>query len=61
MIDGLRLTMTGEELRKRLQDSVKEHERQAAWYKAEAKREPDPKDEYDVGLPEHMCEHEHID
>lgn len=58
MIDGLRLTMTGEELRKRLQERVKDHERQAAWYKAEAKREPDPKDEYDVVLPEHMCEHE---
>ena len=58
MIDGLRLTMTGEELRKRLQERVKEHERQAAWYKAEATREPDPKDEYDVGLPEQMCEHE---
>ena len=58
MIEGLRLTMTGEELRKRLQDRVKDHERRAAWYKAEAKREADPEDEYDFVLPEHMCEHE---
>lgn len=58
MIDGLRLTMTGEELRKRLQERVKEHERRAAWYKAEAKRGRDPTDECDIGLPEHVCEHE---
>lgn len=42
MIDGLKLTMTGEELRKRLDQRVKEHERRAAWYKREAKRDPDP-------------------
>jgi hypothetical protein len=58
MIDGLKLTMTGEELRKRLDQRVKEHERQAAWYKREAKRDPDPNDENDFGFPEHMCEHE---
>jgi hypothetical protein len=58
MIDGLKLTMTGQELRKRLDERVKDHERQAAWYKAEAKREPDPDDENDFGLPEHMCEFE---
>ena len=40
MIDGLKLTMTGEELRKRLDDRVKQHERLVAWYKREAKREP---------------------
>ena len=58
MVEGLRLTMTGEEVRKQLQDRVKYHERQVAWYKAEAKREPDPKDEYDFVMPEHMCEYE---
>ena len=58
MIDGLKLTMTGEELRKRLDQRVKDHERQAAWYKREAKRDPDPNDENDFGMPEHMCEHE---
>ena len=58
MIDGLKLTMTGEELRKRLDQRVKDHERRAAWYKREAKRDPDPNDEADFGLPEHMCEFE---
>jgi len=56
MIDGLKLTMTGQELRQRLDERVKDHERRAAFYKAEAKREPDPDDEDDFGLPEHMCE-----
>jgi hypothetical protein len=58
MIDGLKLTMTGEELRKRLDERVKDHERRVKWYKAEAKRGPNPKDEFDFVLPEHMCEYE---
>jgi hypothetical protein len=58
MIEGLKLTMTGEELRNRLDERVKHHERVVEHYKREAKREPDPKDEYDFVLPEHMCEYE---
>ena len=58
MIEGLKLTMTGEELRNRLDDRVKQHQRVVEHYKREAKREPDPKDEYDFVLPEHMCEYE---
>jgi hypothetical protein len=58
MIEGLKLTMTGEELRKRLEERIKEHERLVAHYKREAKREPDPTDEEDFVLPEHMCDYE---
>jgi hypothetical protein len=58
MIDGLRLTMTGEKLRKRLDERVAHHKRLVEHYKREAKREPDPKDENDFVLPEHMCEFE---
>jgi hypothetical protein len=58
MIEGLKLTMTGDELRKRLAERIGEHERLVAHYKREAKREPNPKDEYDFVLPEHMCEYE---
>ena len=58
MIEGLKLTMTGEELRKRLDERVKDHEHAVEHYKREAKREPDPKDEFDFVLPEHMCEYE---
>jgi hypothetical protein len=58
MIEGLKLTMTGEEVRKRLDERVKHHERLVEHYKREAKREPDPNVEYDCVLPEHMCEFE---
>jgi hypothetical protein len=58
MIEGLKLTMTAEELRHRLDERVKHHQRVVEHYKREAKRTPDPKDEYDVVLPEHMCEFE---
>ena len=58
MIEGLKLTMTGDELRSRLDERVKYHERLVDHDKREAKREPDPKDEYDCVLPEHMCEYE---
>ena len=58
MIEGLKLTMTGEEVRKRLAERIKHHEQLVAHYKKEAAREPDPKDEYDFVLPEHMCEYE---
>ena len=58
MIEGLKLTMTGEELRNRLDERVKHHERVVEHYKREATREPDPNDQYDCVLPEHMCEYE---
>jgi hypothetical protein len=58
MIDGLKLTMTGEELRARLDERVRDHERRAAWYKREAKRMPEDDEDDDPILPEHMCEYE---
>lgn len=58
MIEGLKLTMTGEQLRKRLAERVKQHQRLVEHYKREATREPDPDAEFDCTLPEHMCEYE---
>ena len=58
MIKGLKLTMTGEDLRSRLDERVKHHKRVVEHYKHEATREPDPNDQYDCVLPEHMCEYE---
>jgi hypothetical protein len=58
MIDGLKLTMTGEELRGRLQERVERHRRIVAHYEHEATREPDPKVEYDYVMPQQMCEYE---
>jgi len=50
--------MTGEEIRKQLGERIQHHQRLVAHYKEEALREPDPKDDYDFVLPEHMCEYE---
>ena len=58
MIEGLKLTMTGEEVRKRLAARIKQHEELVTHYMKEAAREPDPKDELDFVLPAHMCEYE---
>lgn len=58
MIEGLKLTMTGEEIRSRLDERIKDHEHAVEHYKREATREPDPNVEYDCVLPEHMCEFE---
>jgi hypothetical protein len=62
MIDGLKVTLTGEELRARLDERVKDHEREAEWYKRRAKSQS-PEDDRDddnddVVLPEHMCDFE---
>ena len=66
MIDGLKVTLTGEELRARLDERVKDHEREAEWYSRRAKGEPGQEDEDqdeddergELLLPEHMCEFE---
>jgi hypothetical protein len=58
MIEGLKLTITGEEVRKRLAERIKRHQQLVAQYKREATREPDPKDDFDFVVPEHMCEYE---
>src|SRR3954452_4791129 len=58
MIEGLKLTITGEEIRKRLAERIKHHQHLVAHYKREATRELDPNDEYDFVMPEHMCEYE---
>src|SRR5688500_9591850 len=58
MIEGLTLTMTGHDIRSRMDARVKYHESVVDHYRREAKRKPDPKDEYDFVMPEHMCEYE---
>src|SRR3954469_12076873 len=58
MIEGLKLTMTGDELRDRLQERMERHRGLVAHYEREAKREPNGDDECDFVLPEHMCEYE---
>ena len=58
MIDGLRLTITGEELRRLLDERIEEHERCVARWKRQQARAPEEQTEDEPLLPEHMCEHE---
>ena len=58
MIDGLRLTITGEELRRLLDERIEDHERCVARWKREQARAPGEQTEDVPLLPEHMCEHE---
>jgi hypothetical protein len=57
MVDGLKLTMTGEELRERLEEGMKRHDRRAQWYKKEAEKEGTGGED-GVILPEHICEYQ---
>ena len=58
MIDGLKLTLTGEELRRLLDESSQRHERRADWWKKEQERPPEDQTDDHPLMPDHMCEHE---
>jgi hypothetical protein len=55
MIDGLKLTFTGDELRRRLQNRIERHRAQAERLEADFRGDGEP-DEDAVQLPEHMLE-----
>lgn len=44
MIEGLKLTLYGEEIRDRLDARIREHERRVSWWKQQAVREQDAED-----------------
>jgi hypothetical protein len=58
MIDGLKLTMTGEELRRVLGERADTHRRYADHWEAERSRPAESQTEENPLLPEHMCEFE---
>jgi hypothetical protein len=58
MIDGLRLTISGEEMRELLEDRIEYHERCVRHWRREQARTPEEQTEGEPLLPEHMCEHE---
>ena len=58
MIEGLKLTMTGEEIRAALNERIRVHERREQHWRHEAQRTPDSQTEEHPLLPEHMCENE---
>ena len=58
MIEGLMLTIPGEELRRLLEQRADDHPRRADWWKREQVRAPEEQTEDQPLLPEHMCENE---
>ena len=56
MIDGLRLTIPGEEIRRLLEERIGDHEARAAHWRAELDRTEE--DEEHPMLPDHICENE---
>jgi hypothetical protein len=58
MIDGLRLTVAGEELRRLLEERINGHRLRADWWRREQARTPEEQTEDEPLLPEHMCENE---
>jgi len=58
MIEGLMLTIPGEELRRLLEQRVVEHQRRAVWWKREQTRAPEEQTEDEPLFPEHICENE---
>lgn len=58
MIKGLKLTMTGEELRMLIERRAAEHRAKAARWKEEAVRTQDDETTEAPLIPEHICENE---
>lgn len=58
MIDGLKLKMPGEELRRLLEQRIGAHQRRAAWWRREQERTPEQQTEDEPLLPDHMCANE---
>jgi hypothetical protein len=58
MIDGLKLTLSGEELRTRLEERIRCHERRARrWMRDRERTEADATEEEPL-LPDQICKHE---
>ena len=57
MIDGLKLTLSGEELRKLLEERIAYHDRCAERWKREQLRTKEDETEEAPLLPDQMCEH----
>jgi hypothetical protein len=58
MIEGLKLTVTGDELRTLLDERIADHLRRVERWKRERARTPDQQTEDEPLLPDHICENE---
>jgi hypothetical protein len=55
MIDGLKLTVTGEKLRTLLEQRIEDHQQRAERWKREQARTPEEETEDEPLLPDHIC------
>jgi hypothetical protein len=58
MINGLQLTIPGEEVRRLLEQRMEDHRQRADWWKREQARTPEEQTEDAPFMPEHICENE---
>ena len=58
MIDGLKITLTGEELQQLLQERAAEHRASVEHWNRERERTVEDQTEDEPLLPDHMCENE---
>ena len=58
MINGLQLTIPGEEVRRLLEQRLEDHRQRADWWKREQARTPREQFGDEPLLPEHICESE---
>ena len=58
MINGLQLTIPGEEVRRLLEQRLEDHRQRADWWKREQARTPKEQTEDTPLLAEHICENE---
>ena len=58
MIDGLKLTFSGKELRKLLDERIADHNGSADHWRHQQSRTKENETEDEPLLPDHMCEHE---
>ena len=58
MIDGLKLTFSGEELRTLLDEGIAGHNASAEHWRGQLARTPESETEDEPLLPDHMCENE---
>ena len=58
MINGLQVTIPGEEVRRLLEQRMEDHRQRAECWKREQARTPEEQTEDQPALPEHICENE---
>jgi hypothetical protein len=57
-IDGLKLTIPGDEVRTLLDVRIADHRRRVAWWKRELARTPEEQTDEEPLLPDHICQNE---